>query len=222
MNATDLVSAALVKVQGELEAVGFDSTNPFFKSRYASLGAVISTSRPVLAKHGLAILQVPMVDDTVVSLRTTLIHSSGQTLDGGTMEMSIGTEGKSQVQIAGSIISYFRRYAWSSVLGIYAEEDDDGNSAPEPKKPAPKMMPSEPVPTAAFRLRALNRLQAAPGQPNRHLVAHFMQVRKWITPDQSPEDWPLSHVPRTAEELTALSEEIQRFGMQQAQSQEVV
>lgn len=219
MNATDLVSAALVKVQGELEGVPFDSTNPFFKSRYASLGSVIGTSRPILAKHGLAILQVPTITDDLVSLRTTLVHSSGQTLDGGTMEMVIGTEGKSQVQIAGSIISYFRRYAWSSVLGIYAEEDDDGNSGPAPKPATPKVS-STSEPTPAFRLRALNRLQAAPGQPNRHLVAHFFQVKRWITVDQSPEDWPLNHVPRTADELTALSEEIGRFEMQQRQPQE--
>lgn len=219
MNATDLVSAALVKVQGELEAVGFDSTNPFFKSRYASLGAVISTSRPVLAKHGLAILQVPMVDDTVVSLRTTLVHSSGQTLDGGTMEMTIGTEGKSQVQIAGSIITYFRRYAWASVLGMHAEEDRDGNDTPAPKPSIPKANTTG-EPTPAFRLRALNRLQAAPGQSNRALVSDFFISKGWIKREQFVEDWPLSHVPRTAEELTALSEEIGRFEMQQRQPQE--
>ena len=37
---------------------------------------------------------------------------------------------QSQAQVAGSIITYLRRYAYASVLGMYAEEDTDG----EPSK----------------------------------------------------------------------------------------
>ncbi len=38
----------------------FDATNPFLKSKYASLGAVIHASRPILAKHGLSLIQFPI------------------------------------------------------------------------------------------------------------------------------------------------------------------
>ena len=37
----------------------FDATNPFLKSKYASLGAVIQASRPILAKHKLSLVQFP-------------------------------------------------------------------------------------------------------------------------------------------------------------------
>lgn len=145
----DKVSAALVAVQGELEPAIFDSTNPFLKNKYASLGALIHQSRPVLAKHGLAILQKPTTKNGDVCITTTLVHSSGQVLDGGTLELPIGDEkGKSRAQVAGSLITYLRRYAWASVLGMYADEDTDGNSPPMPKKAAiPRQNSSEPPTT---------------------------------------------------------------------------
>ena len=40
----------------------FDATNPFLKSKYASLGAVIQASRPILAKHKLSLMQFPISD----------------------------------------------------------------------------------------------------------------------------------------------------------------
>jgi hypothetical protein len=42
----------------------FDATNPFLKSKYASLGAVIQASRPILAKHKLSLVQFPVSQGT--------------------------------------------------------------------------------------------------------------------------------------------------------------
>ena len=42
----------------------FDATNPFLKSRYASLGAVIQASRAILAKHKLSLVQFPVSQGT--------------------------------------------------------------------------------------------------------------------------------------------------------------
>jgi len=40
----------------------------------------------------------------------------------------VGEErGKSTAQVAGSVITYLRRYALAAILGIYADEDTDGN-----------------------------------------------------------------------------------------------
>ena len=47
------------------------------------------------------------------------------------MTLPLGDEKvQSQAQVAGSIITYLRRYAYASVLGMYADEDTDG----EPSK----------------------------------------------------------------------------------------
>ena len=36
---------------------------------------------------------------------------------------------QSAAQVAGSIISYLRRYAYASVLGMYADQDTDGTAS---------------------------------------------------------------------------------------------
>jgi hypothetical protein len=54
------LAAALAKAQAEMPVAVFDATNPFLKSKYASLGAVIQASRPILAKHKLSLIQFPI------------------------------------------------------------------------------------------------------------------------------------------------------------------
>ena len=124
------LAAALSKTQAELPAIKFDSVNPFLKNGYASLGAIIAGSRPVLAKNGLAATQLVFGGEGVVGVETILIHSSGEWIS-DRVSMQAGEErGKSSAQVAGSIVTYLRRYALASILGIYADEDGDGN---EPK-----------------------------------------------------------------------------------------
>src|SRR5215831_15341904 len=54
------LAAALAKAQAEMPVAAFDATNPFLKSKYATLGAVIQASRPILAKHKLSLVQFPV------------------------------------------------------------------------------------------------------------------------------------------------------------------
>src|SRR5512137_650383 len=54
------LAAALAMAQAEMPVAVFDATNPFLKSKYASLGAVIQTSRPILAKYKLSLVQFPV------------------------------------------------------------------------------------------------------------------------------------------------------------------
>ena len=54
------LATALAKAQAEMPVAVFDATNPFLKSKYASLGAVIHSSRPILAKHKLSLVQFPI------------------------------------------------------------------------------------------------------------------------------------------------------------------
>jgi len=201
-SAVDKVSAALVACQGELKPAAFDSQNPFLHNKYASLGAIIDVSRPVLLKHGLAILQVPQCDGEWVAIETSIVHTSGQTIHCGSVRLKLGEEkGKSAAQVFGSLTTYLRRYSWSSVLGIYADSDDDGNSAP--KQQAQKQPPIKA--TKAFALKALNNLNAAPGQSSRGLVEGFLRSKLWIRGEQTPEDWDLDHVPKSPEEMRAVA-----------------
>src|SRR5678815_6159988 len=70
--------AAMAKAQGEITDAEKDSTNPFFKSKYADLASVRSACVPALAKHGLCVIQFPFAVGKSVTIVTILGHSSGQ------------------------------------------------------------------------------------------------------------------------------------------------
>jgi hypothetical protein len=140
------LAASLSAAQAEMPAVPMNAVNPFLKNKYADLGAVIQTARPILAKHGLSVSQMVGGNDNRVSVTTILMHSSGEWLE-NTVDMQVGDEkGKSAAQVAGSIITYLRRYSLAAALGMYADEDADGNQpapkAPQKAQPAPQEMPS--------------------------------------------------------------------------------
>jgi hypothetical protein len=120
------LAAALVALEAEIQNPKNTATNPFLKNKYAPLNDLLTEYRPLMAKHGLAIVQLPAGEDRV-GVTTMLIHQSGEWV-ADTVEMTVHDEkGKSNAQVAGSIITYLRRYAVSAVLGIASEDDTDGN-----------------------------------------------------------------------------------------------
>ena len=138
-----LLASALSKAQAEMPAIKFDSKNPFLKNDYASLGAIIAGARPVLAKHGLSVSQLTFGEDGVAGVETVLMHTSGEWIS-SSISMPIGEEkGKSSAQVAGSIVTYLRRYSLASILGIYSDEDGDGNKPETERKPTSAALPKE-------------------------------------------------------------------------------
>lgn len=115
---------ALSKAQGELQAATKDKTNPFYSSKYADLEAVMAVSRGPLSKHGLCVTQVIRPTERGSVLVTILGHSSGQWIRS---ETPIKPE-KNGIHAIASAITYMRRYAYMSIVGI-STEDDDGNNA---------------------------------------------------------------------------------------------
>ena len=123
------LSVALIAAQALVQPAKKDSVNPHFKSGYASLQSVWDAARAVLAPHGLAISQGFIESNgEAVTVTTTLIHKSGQWLRSSlTMKPQ-----RADPQGIGSAITYGRRYGLSAMLGIVADEDDDGNAASHP------------------------------------------------------------------------------------------
>jgi hypothetical protein len=135
------LAEALAKAQAEMPVVKMNAVNPFLKNKFADLGAVIETSRPVLAKHGLSISQFPTSDAGNVGVTSTLMHSSGEWMEDVVYLPLSDEKGKSAAQVAGSVITYLRRYSWAAMLGLYADEDTDGHAPtkkPEQKQEQPK------------------------------------------------------------------------------------
>lgn len=136
------LAKALAAAQGEMGAAAMTATNPFLKNKYADLGEVIKASKPALAKHGLAVSQPVTNTQNGIAVTTILMHESGEWLE-STVELAMTEErGKSTAQVAGSIITYLRRYSLAAMIGIYSDEDTDGNeSKPANGKPAAQVHP---------------------------------------------------------------------------------
>jgi len=129
------LATALSKAQGEMENASKTSANPYFKSKYADLAEIINTAKKVLAKNGLAVIQMPSLEGELVTVETVLLHSSGEWLS-NTAAAPLDPK-KHDSQAVGSAITYLRRYSLAAFLGI-AQEDDDGNAASKgdaPTKP---------------------------------------------------------------------------------------
>lgn len=117
------LATALVAAIGELQNVAKTASNPYFKSKYAPLDAIVDATRPVLAKHGLAIQQMPIFQDGMAGVTTTIIHKSGFSTS-STLLLPLKDISPQGV---GGAISYARRYALAAVCGLATEEDLDGN-----------------------------------------------------------------------------------------------
>jgi hypothetical protein len=121
------LAEALAKAQGAIEGARRDSSNPFFKSKYADLASVWDACRKALSENSLSVIQttdsaVDIPDSVIVDTR--LCHSSGEWIQGRLVMKPV----KADPQGIGSCLTYARRYALSAMVGI-APEDDDGNAA---------------------------------------------------------------------------------------------
>lgn len=132
------LATALCAAQGEFEAVAKDANNPFFKSKYADLPAVVEAASPILNRHGLSVSQLPGFDEHGDTLTTMLLHTSGQFM-GGTLRLR---PVKDDPQAQGSAITYGRRYSYMAILGLVADEDDDGNAGSQGRRSAPDRKPA--------------------------------------------------------------------------------
>jgi hypothetical protein len=130
------LTAGLLLVQGEIAGIKRDSTNPHFKNRYASLEAVIETTKPAMQKAKMVFTQAPgVIVDGAVEVTTMLIHESGEWLR-STLHVPLA---KTDPQGVGSAITYGCRYALMATLGLPPIDDDAeaavSHSAPERSRP---------------------------------------------------------------------------------------
>lgn len=130
--------AALSKAQGEIKHAIKEANNPFYKSKYAPLPAVIDAAKVALAKHGLSVSQPTSINEQGQSiLITQLSHESGQWIRAIYPLKPV----KDDPQGLAAAVTYARRVCFGSVVGIASDIDDDGMVAsgiieePVKKKP---------------------------------------------------------------------------------------
>jgi hypothetical protein len=84
--------------------------------------------RPLLTENGLSFCQAPGMNGDKTTIETMLMHKSGQYISFLTEINTLPTNARlNGTQAVGGTITYGRRYALQSILGIIADEDTDAN-----------------------------------------------------------------------------------------------
>jgi hypothetical protein len=93
---------------------------------YADLATVIDTARAALSANGLSVTQsfMPYGEDGTLMLVTTLGHKGGQF-----QRSFLPMKGNVPPQSLASTATYLKRVAFCAIVGIAADNDDDGAQA---------------------------------------------------------------------------------------------
>ena len=142
--STDItqLAKAMLQVQKELAPVTKDALNPYTRSKYATLNAIMEVCKPVLLSHGIWLTQITVPSEPgTVALLTKLTHAETGQYQAALTVLPLQ---KMDSQSAGAALTYSRRYGLSALLGLVTEDDDDAESTklpPRPTRPMPSPQP---------------------------------------------------------------------------------
>ena len=120
---------ALIKARDQYPKLLRNGTNPAFKSRsgdpscYATLDDVITCVMPALTEQGVNVATANWFIEGRPCVITTISHKSGG------FRQSVFPMSDPSPQKIGGCMTYAQRYQICSLLGLQAEDDDDGNTA---------------------------------------------------------------------------------------------
>lgn len=132
------VASAYVSARSEIETL-LVKDGKANRSTYPTLAGILAAITPTLIAHGLVLMQETTSNEFGVGVSTTILHSSGSSIDFAPLTMQ---PADLKPQTVGSTISYARRYSLISALGLVGgKEDDDGSVGTYGDKPASKPAP---------------------------------------------------------------------------------
>jgi hypothetical protein len=141
------IAAALAKAQAELvnpekslvATIRSDEANASERSfRYAPLSSGLDIVRKTLSQHEIATVQTTAIDETagIVRLSTVLAHASGEWIASDWPVCAISETATPHRM--GAALTYARRYALFTLVGIAGEDDLDAPDLVAPTAPAAK------------------------------------------------------------------------------------
>lgn len=121
---------ALANFQQEVPVILKDTSGYGYK--YADLPAIFETINPLMKKHGLGFYQAVNTN----SIKTVVFHiESGEQVESDTsIPQGVQLKGMNDFQVLGSAITYIKRYALSSILGLITDKDNDASGEQLPTK----------------------------------------------------------------------------------------
>lgn len=125
------LAIALAQAQKEMGAALKDSENPYFKSNYADMKAIIDAVKEPLNNNGITFLQAVEGGHEHPTVETVLLHESGQYI---CIKTPIYCLKPNDPQAFGSGITYSKRYAIQALLGLPTKDDDAESAVGRGKK----------------------------------------------------------------------------------------
>lgn len=122
---------AMIKVQSEMPQLSKDADNPHAKSKYVTLDNILGELNPLLNENDIFLTQTPVEETTEngsrIGVETKFWHTSGEYIKYPAVLYSFEKGGRMNLtQSVGSIVSYARRYALTSIMALSTAEDSDG------------------------------------------------------------------------------------------------
>ena len=146
------IAEALMKIGNSISTLEPDGTGAYGK--FVSLAQLRVASQPLLDRHGLSIVQLPETGEGgALAVRTIITHlESGEAIE---TVLQLSPE-KPTMQSYGATLSYIRRYALGTILGIAPGTDGEDLDAmldpTEGDAPARAVAPAAPSQAGAVRL----------------------------------------------------------------------
>lgn len=184
------LGAALAQFQIEVKNPSNTAVNPQFRSKYAPLEVVINTVKPLLAKHGLTVIQSTGSEGENIVIKTMILHESGEWIESDPLilpayQLKSGGVKEFNAQGAGSALTYARRYSLSAALNLSSEDDDDANGQAQGSA-------ANPVQVSSLKDKMAAKTQAPPATIPESLKEKYKQgkgnldgLEKWVADQQA-------------------------------------
>ena len=140
------------KAQAEFPTLPKDKNG--YNYKYTDLDTVISTLRPILAKHNIGFMQtMTTLENGRWAITTRLFNNAGEWIEDTTPLPDVSLSKGNAAQNVGAAITYMKRYTLCAFLGVSCDEDPDGkpdgnidinaraNAQRQQQQPQPKQKP---------------------------------------------------------------------------------
>jgi ERF superfamily len=179
------IAAALAKAQAQLvnpekslvaTILSEGQRRPTQTFRYAPLSSGLDIVRKTLSQHEIATVQTTAIDETlgIVRLSTVLAHASGEWIASDWPVCAIGETATPHRM--GAALTYARRYALFTLVGIAGEDDLD---APDLITPTPTQINTE-------RPDEKGRLNGGPRNPGQETIRRAGRISTTSNPVLEP------------------------------------